>query len=288
MRGRDALRRLAFELAVSDGVERTAMAVPPLRAAAERRMARYLGGPDAAAALAIASRLAEAGIAASVDLFGENVEDAAVAELATEHYLELATKVAEVPGTDISLDCSHLGLDREPKRCAERVTRIAAELPAGARLQLGAEESSRADAVLTIAETAAASGLPVMATLQANLRRSDRDLDRLLAAGIPIRLVKGAYAEPADIGLPWGPETDAAYLRLAARLAGAGAPHALATHDPAILTASGEAPIEMLLGVRPREAVRLAEAGRAVRVYVPFGPRWFRYGARRLAESIGA
>ena len=136
----------------------------------------------------------------------------------------------------------------------------------------------------------AAAGAPVDATVQANLLRGPADAQRLAAAGIPVRLVKGAYVE-AD-ALPWGAETDAAYARIALLLGDAGAAVRLATHDDALhrllLPAVPSADCEVLLGVRPDRAAALRAAGRRVRVYVPFGPDWFRYFMRRRAEAQGA
>ena len=104
--------------------------------------------------------------------------------------------------------------------------------------------------------------------------------------------MKGAYVEPAERALPYGELTDIAYLRLAHRLAAAGAPFAVATHDgvlrEALLAALGPVPVEQLLGVRPEVLDELAARGVPVRVYVPFGDNWFRYWMRRLAESRGA
>lgn len=131
-----------------------------------------------------------------------------------------------------------------------------------------------------------------MATVQANLRRSARDVEAMAEAGIPVRLVKGAYVEPAALAHPWGPDTDAAYVRLARQLDGLGAEHSLATHDPMILAqllaGGAQRSIEFLLGVREDDARGLARAGHRVRVYVPYGDRWFRCYARRVAESVGA
>ncbi|MFL5890982.1 MAG: proline dehydrogenase family protein, partial [Solirubrobacteraceae bacterium] len=112
---------------------------------------------------------------------------------------------------------------------------------------------------------------------------------RLAAAGVPVRLVKGAYVERA--ALPWGPETDAAYARLALELRDAEAEVRLATHDEALLRrVLPELPCadcELLLGVRPELAAQLRASGRRVRVYVPYGPNWFRYLMRRRAETQG-
>jgi proline dehydrogenase len=125
-----------------------------------------------------------------------------------------------------------------------------------------------------------------------HFRRTPGDLDRLIAAGVYIRLVKGAYVEPADRALPFGEPTDIAYLRLAHRLADAGAQFALATHDgvlrEALISALGRRPVEQLLGVRADALAELTAREIPVRVYVPYGGNWFRYWLRRVAESRGA
>jgi proline dehydrogenase len=132
-------------------------------------------------------------------------------------------------------------------------------------------------------------GGPVAATVQANLRRSRADAHRLTEAGVPIRLVKGAYVEPPSIALAWGDPTDIAFAELAHELHRAGAEVSLATHDPvlreALLPAMPGAAVEMLLGVRTPDLPALVARGVSVRVYVPYGERWLRYAMRRAAES---
>jgi proline dehydrogenase len=289
---RTTVRRAAFRLATADWLERAVLAVPPLRAFAYHRARRYVAGLDEQAALETVRRLSSEGLRASIDVFGENVRDAGQAEAATHRYVALAQLIADYPGTYLSVDCSHLALDPDPGGCRERVQRIARALPDGARLQLNAEESFRTDPTLDIAYVSASEGLPVMATIQANLKRSPEDLERLAAAGVPIRLVKGAYAEDRRVSHAWGAPTDAAFVTLAERLMQLGAEHSLATQDPAILDRllrdGNPATIEFVLGVRRDDARRLAHAGHTVRVWVPFGRRWFRCYARRVAESIGA
>jgi proline dehydrogenase len=287
-------RKVAYRLATSDLVEQAAMASGLSRHVAFRRARHYVAGLNADAALAVVRDLQASGLAASVDLFGEDVDDAATANAVVERYLSLAQALAGYPGTYLSLDCSHLGLEADVRACGQRVQQIAKSLPRGARLQLGAEQASRTDAVLSVAFAAAAGGAPVMQTVQANLRRSPRDIEDLARAGVPIRLVKGAYVEPSAIAHAWGAETDAAYVALATRLAALGVDHSLATHDQALLAQLlpalervAGATVECLLGVRSEDARRLAAAGWNVRIYVPYGERWFRYAARRAAESIG-
>ena len=184
-----------------------------------------------------------------------------------------------------------MGIDVDPTGCVEHLAAITRALPEGRRVQVGAEELTRADAVLNCVLAVAGMGLAdrLGATAQANLHRTPRDVDRLVEAGVHIRLVKGAYVEPRDSAWPYGEPTDVAYLRLAHRLADAAGPFALATHDgvlrEALLAALGPVTVEQLLGVRPDVIADLTERGVPARVYVPFGRDWFRYWMRRVAES---
>lgn len=243
----------------------------------------------------MADRLHSRGIGASVDQFGEQVTEAATAERAAADYVRLADELAEQPdGVWLSVDLSHLGLDIAASRCAEHLAAIAAAMPPSRRIQIGAEDFGRADAVLGCVLAVAGDGMAdrLGATVQANLRRSSHDVDRLVEAGVHIRLVKGAYVEPASRAHPYGEATDIAYLALAHRLADAGAAFSLATHDgvvrEALLAALGPRPVEQLLGVRPEILDDLVARGVPVRVYVPYGEDWFRYWMRRLAEARGA
>lgn len=289
---RKTARAVAFRLATSDRFEQIVLKTAPLHRRVYRHAQRYVAGLDQNAAFSAVESLGRGGLSASIDLFGENVADPAQAERATSEYLSLAEALTAHPGTYVSLDCSHLGLDHDPGGCRRRVEAIARALPPGSRLQLGAEDSGRTDAILNVADAAAGEGLPVMVTVQANLRRSPADVERLAELGIPIRLVKGAYFESRHVAHAWGHETDTAYIELVERVVSLGIDHSVATHDPAILTRllanRQRASIEFLFGVRPDGARRLAHDGHDVRIYVPFGPRWLRYYARRVAESIGA
>lgn len=289
---RTTARRAALRLATTDWLEHTVLAVLPLRALAYRRAKRYVAGLDERAALESVRTLNSEGLNASLDIFGENIRDPRQADAATDRYIALAGQIAHYPGTYLSVDCSHLAIDSDPVGCRERVERIARALPNDARLQINAEESSRTGATLDIAYACASQGLPVMATIQANLKRSPEDIEKLAAEGVPVRLVKGAYAEDAAVAHEWGSATDNAFVTLAERMIELGADHSLATQDPTILERllrNGKpATIEFVLGVRRDHARHLANDGHTVRIWVPFGRRWFRCYARRVAESIGA
>ncbi|MBA3279123.1 MAG: proline dehydrogenase family protein [Geodermatophilaceae bacterium] len=290
-------RATLFRLATSTRFERTVRAVAPAERHAWRAASRYVAGITLADAWQVANWLHAKGIDASVDQFGELVTDAATAERVAADYVRLAVGLAQQPdGVWLSIDLSHLGLDVDRGRCADHFRAIADALPPGRRIQVGAEDHDRADAILdcVLAVAGDRNGLAdrIGATVQANLHRSGDDLDHLVAAGVHVRLVKGAYVEPPERALPYGEPTDIAYLRLAHRLAQAGANFSLATHDgvlrEALLAALGRRPVEQLLGVRPETLEDLVAGGVPVRVYVPYGAEWFRYWMRRVAESRGA
>ena len=287
-------REILFRLATSQRLERAVRAAPLGTSQAWRAASRYVAGTTAEAALKAARKLHERGVGTSIDQFGEMVQDAATADQIAADYVKLADGVNALPADAwLSVDLSHRGLDVAPSGCADRLAAIAGKLSAGRRIQVGAEDYSRVDAVLTCVETVAGRGLAgaLGATAQANFRRTPQDLERLVAAGVYVRLVKGAYIEPDDRALPFGEATDIAYLSLAYRLASTGARFALATHDgvlrEALIAGLGPCPVEQLLGVRADVLDDLTARGIPVRVYVPFGDNWFRYWMRRLAESRG-
>ncbi len=293
-------RVILFRLATSERLERAVRRAPRGERLAWRAASRYVAGSDAAAAVQRARDLAGDGVAASLDLFGELVRDPAEADRVTAGYLALAGELSDLPlGTWLAVDLSHLALDTDPDGCADRLAAIAGALPEGRRVQVGAEDHGRAEAILTCVETVAGRGRAgaglagrLGATAQANYHRTPSDLERLAAAGVHVRLVKGAYVEPAEVALPYGEPTDLAFLRYGHWLAEHDVPFALATHDgvlrEALLLALGPRPVEHLLGVRPDVLADLVARGVPVRVYVPFGADWFRYWMRRVAESRGA
>jgi len=287
-------RTILFRLATSEGFERSVRTVPGGETFAYRLASRFVAGDTAEDAFATAGRLAGDGLLSSIDFFGENVTDPREADEVADAYVALAARLAaDAPlGTFLSIDLSHIGIDEPGDGPRRRLERIAAALPAGARIQVGAEQLARTDRILDAVLAVARAGGPVAATIQANLRRSPADAERLAEAGAPIRLVKGAYVETPALAHPWGDETDLAFIELAYALQRGGATVSLATHDPvireALLPALPGAGVEMLLGVRPADLPTLAARGIPVRVYVPFGERWFRYAMRRAAESRGA
>jgi len=286
-------RTALFHLATSMRFERAVKRLPGGEATAWRAASRYVAGRSRQDALLTAQRLLEQGHGVSIDLFGERVRDPATADSVLADYLALAAALPAPPADVwLSVDLSHLALGTDPAAVAERLAAIAGSLAPGRRVQVGAEKAATIDAVRACVLTVAGRGLAdrLGATVQANLRRSPGDVEALTQAGVHVRLVKGAYVETTGAH-PYGEPTDVAYLRLAFRLAEGDVPFSLATHDgrlrEALLLAHGPTPVEQLLGVGPDTLHGLAARGVPTRVYLPYGPDWFRYWMRRVAESQG-
>jgi proline dehydrogenase len=127
------------------------------------------------------------------------------------------------------------------------------------------------------------------------LRRSEQDVENLIAMQARVRLCKGAYLEPPTVAFPDKVDVDRNYVRLMERLLRAGNYPGLATHDEAIIThardftrregiSNDRFEFQMLYGVRRDLQESLRRAGYRLRVYIPFGTQWYPYLMRRLAE----
>lgn len=280
------------------------------RAFLRRAVRRFLPGEEPGAALAAAAELARVGLGALLTKLGEQVAGEAEAQAVRDHYLDLLDRVRErALGAELSVKLTQLGLDRDPAACARDVATIARHSTrAGSFLWIDMEESRYVDPTLALVREVLAAGPRIGVCLQAYLRRTPADLEALLPLGPAIRLVKGAYSEPAAVAWPRKRDVDRAYAELAGRLlehaardAPRGAPGAqgasaiFGTHDLDLIariraqaTALGVAPgayeIHMLYGIRADEQRALARAGCRVRVLISYGSAWFPWYMRRIAE----
>jgi len=258
---------------------------------------RFVAGEtldDAIRAVQEANRL---GIRATVDFLGENTKTREDAETAVAEALRILDRIAaERVECNISVKLTQLGLDLGTDYCYRnliRIVRHAGGLQKFVRVDM--EDSHYTQRTVDIVLQARRESDNVGAVVQAYLYRTQEDVRTLLDAGCRIRLCKGAYLEPETVAFKRKSDTDANFVRLMRILLDSGLYHAVATHDAAIISAACEYAREnkigaegfefqMLYGIRRDLQQRLAEEGYNVRVYIPYGMRWYPYFMRRLAE----
>ena len=270
--------------------------------AARRFVRRFVAGPVLEDALAVVERLNTQGIDAAVTHLGENVATADDAARAADAYLEILDQIARrslraVP----SLKLTHLGLDLGEAVCRTNLERVAARgLAIRALVWVDMESSAYTDRTLELHRALHATYTNVACVVQAYLRRTAQDVERLIELGATVRLCKGAYREPPEIAFPDKRDVDDSYARLADRLLSAdalarGAYPAFATHDERMLDRARETAkrggvgadryeLQMLYGIRHDLHGPLRAAGLRLRVLVPYGEDWYGYFMRRLAE----
>ncbi len=260
---------------------------------------RFVAGETLEDALASARRLQESSIRAALDLLGENVHTEQEAETATQAYIRVldALAASHLPPPYLSIKLTALGLDLGKTVAAQNLDclLVAALAVKGAFVCVDMEGSAYTQRTLDIVRSAFAEFGNVGTVLQSYLRRTDDDLQTLIADGIQVRLVKGAYAEPPTVAYPDKGDVDRAYVRQMQTLLRQGRMAAIATHDPAILYQAKKLireehlpndnfEFQMLFGIRRDLQESLAAEGYGVRAYIPFGVAWYPYFVRRLAE----
>jgi proline dehydrogenase len=259
---------------------------------------RFIAGETIEEAIAAVRTIEAAGLTHTLDLLGESVRTKAEADSATRAYLTMFDRmVAAGIGRNVSLKLTQLGLTIDRATCVDNLRRI---LDAGAAhdffVRVDMEESAYTQVTLDVFETMWQQGYRnVGIVLQAYLRRSAGDAARMNQLGARVRLVKGAYQEPATVAYQRKPDVDAAFVEIMRELLERGTYPAFASHDPDMIAAtktfassrgipSDRYEFQMLYGIRRDLQAQLRDAGYRVRVYVPFGREWFPYFMRRLGE----
>ena len=266
-----------------------------------RSVSKFMPGERVDDALAAAVRLAGQGIGAIMTQLGENLTTAQEAEEVTRHYLDALDRIAAA-GLDaqISVKPTQLGLDLDRELCYQNLRQLIERAAAQRRfVWLDMESAPYVDATLDLFRRARAQSDLVGLALQAYLYRTERDMESLLPMGVAIRLVKGAYLEPAEIAYPRKADVDERYYQLACRALAehgrAGSLLHLATHDSRIIERvsthiaehrirSSAYEFAMLYGIRQPLQQCLVESGRRLRVLISYGDYWFPWYMRRLAE----
>jgi proline dehydrogenase len=291
-----AMRSVFLTLSNRRSIGRLATRLPLTRGMVDR----FVAGETLETALPALRRARDAGFHTTVDILGESVSTIDAARAAADSYVA-ALPVLDVEGLDlnVSVKLSQMGLGLGQPVVRENLARVlVAAAAVGAFVRIDMEDHTTTEATLDLwrqLRPAMAGSGDVGVVIQSALRRSEADVEQLLREGARIRLCKGAYKEPASVAYTEKAEVDTAYVRLTERLLSDGVMPAIATHDDQMVAHAlafaqrrGIGPdrfeFQMLFGVRRDLQERLLADGWAVRIYVPFGDRWYPYFMRRLAE----
>ena len=241
-----------------------------------RTVTRFMPGETIDDALAAARQLAEKRIATLVTQLGENIENRGEAESVANHYLDVLQRIsaANLP-TEVSVKLTQLGLDLDREFCYANLATLIEATPPEKTLWIDMEQSPYVDVTLEIYLRARQAYANVGVCVQAYLYRTQKDLDSLIAIGAAVRLVKGAYNEPAEIAYPRKQDVDLSYMELAKRLLSpearrAGVRAAIATHDRALIASlikwaaaqgvpKNRLEFQMLYGIQRAEQLRLTQ-----------------------------
>jgi proline dehydrogenase len=260
--------------------------------------ARFVAGETLDECVIVLRRLNDQGLHANTTILGEDVADADEARAVARGYEEVLQRLHEEKlRANVALKLTHLGLDLGEEIAYENVHRLAEKAgELGNFIRIDMEYSAVVDQTLAIYRRLREAGLDNVGTvLQSYLYRAEDDLEALLPLEPNLRFVKGAYLESPEVAYPEKSDVDAAYVRLIERsLRGAGYT-AVATHDERLIEhaiafaeregiARDRFEFQMLYGVRSKLQLDLAGRGFKVLVATPFGPQWFPYLMRRLAE----
>jgi len=258
---------------------------------------RFVAGDTLEEALAVCERLQGEGVFSTLDHLGENVRTIEEASASCDAYVSALENIAERHLlSTIAIKLTQFGLDLSEDACLDNVRRLEAKAKtAGSRVEIDMESSAYTERTLAMAIQAGSECGCVRVCVQAYLRRSASDIERLNAAAVPVRLVKGAYREPPSEAIPRKQDVDANYVALMKTLLDRGVYPAIATHDEKIIRQaidyvrirgiqSESFEFQMLYGIRRDLQRKLTKQGYRLRLYVPYGTEWYPYFMRRLAE----
>jgi len=289
-------RAILLAMAGSPTWQRLITGLPVTR----RVVARFIPGESLEEAIAAVRTIGAQGMSATLNPLGEHVASMAQAASAAATYVRIVDRIADNGlNCGLSVKLTMLGLDLGPELAAENLRVILQRAaPHGVFVRIDMESSSCVDATLAIHRQLVGEFPLLGVVIQSYLRRSAADVDRLADAGASIRVVKGAYREPPEIAFRNKADVDASFLSILERLArpdavAHGVRVAVASHDPKILRA-GRILIQerglrgwefqMLYGIGVQSQQQLAAAGYPVRIYLSYGPSWYPWFMRRLAE----
>jgi proline dehydrogenase len=233
----------------------------------------------------------------SLDHLGENVSDAKEAMSAAQDYNAILDCIKQASvDANISIKLTALGLDISQELCEQNVCRIlehAQQVPIFVRIDM--EGSAYTEQTVDITLRMHKQYEHVGTVIQSCMHSSKKDVEQLIAQGVRVRLVKGAYKEPKEVAFQQKSEVDHHFIRLMTMLVQRGNYPAIATHDEAIINATckfardngiskSAFEFQMLYGIRRDLQEKLVNQGYNMRIYVPYGSQWYPYLMRRMAE----
>jgi proline dehydrogenase len=258
---------------------------------------RFVAGETLEDAIAVVRQVNSQNMLGTLDLLGENTftrDDAANAGRELTGILD-RIQFGKVD-CNISVKLTQLGLDIDKDFALQNLMAVAAHARESNNfVRVDMEDSRYTQSTLDIVIRTYGQFGNVGTVIQSALHRSEQDTLQLLEKQIRIRLVKGAYLEPDRIAFRKKKDTDANFVKLMKLLLASRSYHAIATHDESIILATEEFArssgiskdrfeFQMLYGIRRDLQLRLAQEGYRVRIYIPYGHRWYAYFMRRLAE----
>jgi len=276
-------------------IVRVLPAVP--RSIVQRLSAPYIAGATLEDARAVVARLNLEGKAATVDVLGEEVTAPAEAEkVASAYHAVLDALAADRSDANVSVKLTALGLEFDVDLCRSLLATVVADAAARRMfVRIDMEHSDVVDDTLRLYRELRESGRDnVGIVLQSRLRRTLRDVGALADLEPNVRLCKGIYLEPPSVAYTGHRQIRENFLRVLEALLAGGSYVGVATHDEYLLERSLARvagmertgyELQMLLGVREQRAAELVEEGHHLRVYVPYGNRWYEYSLRRLQEN---
>jgi proline dehydrogenase len=262
-----------------------------------RLAARFIAGESLEDAVQAVRALNADGFEATLDCLGESVQDASAAKEACEVYLGVLDRLAaERLHSHVSIKLTQLGLAIDERLTLQHLAALMERAQKlGNFIRIDMESSAYTESTVRVFRQLNAPRETLGMVIQSYLRRSEQDVANLVKCGARIRLVKGAYQEPAELAFPHKSDVDANFVKLMKMMLASGAYHAIATHDDRMIAATlafarqralaaDRFEFQMLYGIRRQLQRDLLKQGYHVRVYVPYGKQWYAYFMRRLAE----
>ena len=259
-----------------------------------RRIAdRYIAGEEIEDAVATVAELNEGGMTATIDVLGEEIQNAEEAQEIVDAYHDTLDAIGE-HGLDanVSVKPTAVGLKLGYEVGSENVealVRHAAET--GNFVRIDMEDATTTDDTLRMYRELREAGFDnVGVVLQARLRRTLDDIAALADLEPNVRICKGIYLEPEEIAFTDFEEIRESYVRSLEALVETASYVGIATHDEFLISegkriAEERYEFQMLLGVRASLGRELVQEGERLRIYVPFGRQWYEYSLRRLQEN---